>query len=172
MKSQIRTSDCEGWSYFLAGLCDGRPKKNRISMKQIGCFVSVIFGHPEKKRWCPVDRRCGQRPESFSDVLTLRITFFLRCQPSVLTFSCSQKCEWYLFIVYENDIIYCLVAWFRVVSQVWGKVRWVSFIFSLWMLTSLWLAAWDQILSPIGQKYQASRCTHQNKSLFFSPVLG
>ena len=119
MKSQIRTSDCEGWSYFLAGRREGRPEKNRIIMKQI---VSVL-----SKRHLDTLRRNADalliggvaavrnhfQMFSLYTILDERevILLFAVCwQPSVLTNFLLFWGLGVIFIVYGNVRIYCLVA--------------------------------------------------------------
>ena len=77
-----------------------------------------------------------------------------------------------IFIVYGNVRIYCLVAECRWVSQVWGKVRWASFISPNHgtMLISDWLTG-PSLVSHWPRVSNINLGVQQNKSLFFSPLL-
>ena len=175
MKSQIRTSDCEGWSYFLAGRREGRPEKNRISIKQIMDVLSKIY--PDTRRRNADALLIGGVAAvrnhfhmfSLYTILDERSHFTFCWQPSVLTNFLLFSGLGVIFIVYGNVRIYCLVAsvaeckrglrqgemrniYILASSQSWSLIGWRG--------PSL-VSHWSQ-LSYINPGVQ------QNKSLFFS----
>ena len=160
MKSQIRTSDCEGWSYFLARRCNGRPEKNRISMKQIGCFVLRYLDTLRRNADARLIGGVAIVRNHFQmfSLYTFRWKsfYFLPWQQlTVLTFSCSQDCEWYLLFMEMLEFIALSPS---VAGSPRFEARWDEPHLYLAIMAHCWsLIGWQaHLLFPIGQEYQTS----------------